>query len=132
MKAFGNFRAFGFKSNEMRDYTKTVINSLTEVRRNKQIPPAGPGVIYIDINPPLMFSAVNSLKIKFDEISVALFPHLQSVNRRVNAVVLTCTAPIKIRESNESAIVMQCRVIRHSDPKTKLPSKFLLPNNMSN
>ena len=29
------FRAFGFKSREERDYTKTVVDSLTEVRKRK-------------------------------------------------------------------------------------------------
>ena len=88
----------------MRDYTKTVINSLDEVRKREQLPPSGPGLIFIDVSaPPITANDVNSsLVMKFDEITKALSPKLTSDNTRVNAVVLTCTLPTRIEEQNKT------------------------------
>ncbi len=128
-----NFRAFGFKSQEKRDYVTTVVNSLADVRKHKQLPPDGPGLIFIEMAPPPVFSAEggNFLKLRFDEINAEVSPKLRGEqNRRINAIILTCTMPARIDHSKDLGIGVSCRVIRHENPKTALPNSFKLLDNI--
>lgn len=124
-----SFNAFGFRSHEPRDYTRTVVHSLTEVRNRKQLPPDGPGLIFIDVAAPKASSGgpLDPLTLRFDEIHKALRSQLtKSQNERVNALVLTCTRKVHLTDVSGSprAIEISGRVIEHTNPRQPLPSNF--------
>ena len=120
--------AIGFRSLEERDYIKTVISSFDEVRKRKQLPPSGPGIIYIEIGQPTGGVTVEQ---RFDEIAKAIRPKLQGGwNCRVNAVALTCTGktPVNIvydgKKMTLPGIATFARVIPHDNPRSPLPAGF--------
>jgi len=127
--------AIGFKSLEERDYITTVINSFDEVRRRKQLPSSGPGIIYIEIGQP---SGGVTVEQRFDEIEKAIRLKMRGKwNRRVNAVVLTCTGKMPVnaiydgKKKTLPGIVTLARIIPHDNPRSPLPDGFnLLPTSL--
>jgi hypothetical protein len=125
-----NVTALGFRSLEQRDYVKTVISSFDEVRKRKQLPPSGPGIIYIEIGVP---SGGTTVEQRFDEIAAAIRPKLRGAsNRRVNAVVLTCTGKLSIptayggKEMSLPSIATLAKSVRHNNPRCPFPVGFRL------
>ena len=128
-----NVMAMGFRSLEQRDYVKTVISSFDEVRNRKQLPPSGPGIIYIEIGMP---SGGTTVEQRFDEIATTISPKLRGAsNRRVNAVVLTCTGKIPVnmayggKEMSLSGIATLTKVVKHDNPRCPFPVGFRLAEN---
>ncbi len=127
--------AIGFKSLEERDYITTVINSFDEVRKRRQLPPSGPGIIYIEIGTPTGGVTVEQ---RFDEIEKAIRLKMgRTSNRRVNAVVLTCTGKMlgnaiyDGKKKTLPGIVTLTRIIPHRNPRSLLPDGFnLLPTSL--
>ena len=125
--------AMGFRSLEQRDYIKTVISSFDEVRKRRQLPPSGPGIICIEIGMPSGGTAVEQ---RFDEIAAVMRPKLRGAdNRRVNAVVLTCTGKIPVptayggKEMNLPGIATLTRLVKHLNPRCPFPVGFRLSEN---
>lgn len=127
--------AIGFNSLAERDYIKTVANSFVDVRKRKQLPKSGPGIIYIEIGIP---TGGVTIQDRFNEIENAVRPKLLgTLNRRVNALVLTCTGNTlnNITYNGDTimipAITTQNRVIQHNNPRSSLPSGFSISPSIS-
>lgn len=125
-----NVMAIGFRTLEERDYVKTVVSSLVEVRKRRQLPPSGPGIIHIEIGAP---SGGTTVEQRFDEIAAAIRPELLGAqNRRVNAVVLTCTGKIPVstayggQKMSLPGIATLTKLVRHDNPRCPFPIRFRL------
>lgn len=126
-----NVMAMGFRSLEQRDYVTTILNSLNEVRKRKQLPACGPGIICIETAIPYGGVTVEQ---RMDEIAGALRLKLRGeANRRISAVLITCTGKMPLTYTfGGKRVTLPCihissNELKHDNPLRPLPSAFGLP-----
>ena len=113
---FRNFRFFGFKSANEPDRIKGIIEAFEDAY--EQIPPSGPGIIYIDIF--IYPSPVQQDLIRLDQMINGKL----NVIHRVNAVVLTTSFFVKEKEKLSLRGIH--KIIYNKNPKTILPNNFVI------
>jgi len=108
-------RHFFFNSREDRDYMKRVLYSFSEAK--KQLPKEGSGVIHIEVVQP---SGKTTISNRLEELKRRLSRELKgNLNRRVNAVVLSCT-----HFKPPEGLATDFTSVFHTNPRTLLPTGF--------
>lgn len=115
-----NIRILGVRSNHRPNRLPSVLANVRTAA--KQLPEMACGLVYVEL--PLPPS--ERFDYEVEQLASGLEKQLRTVNRRVNAVVLTASGLIATGPG-QLVFAQRQRAVWHADPRTPLPTGFTLP-----